>query len=98
MAFKVVDKCTRRGTNAAIAMHNLNIPNAAFDHYCPEYYPVYIKDTLVGAVPNSAGICCFKTVKHAERFIKQFNDSIARRLIIIKVRGYKKVKFPPALS
>ncbi len=94
MAYKVIDKVTRRGTNASIAMTEYGFDESVFDEVAPEYYPKYIAGTVVKAVEGSAGICCFKTQSAAQEFIGLFPKYKSCKFMIVKVRGWKKVKSP----
>ena len=83
LAFKVVEKNTRCGTNWAIYKNNYNT-DFSFIKKHKEYFPRYLKNTIVHAVKGSVGILCFKDEKHAQKFIDIYQINAK----IVKVEGY----------
>lgn len=96
MAYKIVTEKERLGTNAALAMRNYSRSELTVRDFIkyPEYYPIYSKGALITAIKGSAGICCFKTFASANRFIGNSNELRFCNLLIVKVKGFKKVINP----
>lgn len=91
LAYKIVDKNTRRGTNYILGTEgrDVEIPDKV-----KKYFPQYSKGAVVKAVPKSAGICCFKTREDAKQFI---NDELLLYISlceILKVQGEGVVAHP----
>ena len=92
MPYKVVEEMTRWGTNWAVfkqyildkGTHEEYLKGLKFRREHPEYFPKYLKDSIVKAAPQSLGIMCFSKKKHAEAFIRRLQ---CEDLIIIRVKG-----------
>ena len=99
MAYKVVDKESRLGSNAALCMF---INKLSIDEFkaqiilfkVEEYFPEYKQGATVNAVPNSAEICCFRTMQNAEEWVAKNRIAMKPKFAIIKVRGKKKIRDP----
>jgi hypothetical protein len=94
MAYKVVTEEGRLGTNAAMALYGQSLLSENVFRKYREYYPVYNKGATITAVKGSAGICCFKTMKDANLFIGNSYSLRCSNMLIIKVKGFKKVDNP----
>lgn len=91
LAYKVVHKVFRRGTNYILGTEGRDV---AIPREIEKYFPQYLKDAVVKAVPKSAGICCFKTREDAKQFI---NDELLLYISlceILKVQGEGVVAHP----
>ena len=91
VAYKIVHKTLRRGTNYILGTEGLDV---VIPRKIEKYFPQYLKDAVVKAVPKSAGICCFKTREDAKQFI---NDELLRYISlckILKVQGEGVVAHP----
>jgi hypothetical protein len=95
IAYKVVEKNTRWGSNWAMFKHShmkimpgLHWKKAlAFKKEYPKYFPRYFKNYIIKAVPNSPGILCFRYYRHAQLFICRYSWTEIK-IIIIKVEGF----------
>lgn len=94
MAYKIVDRITRRGTNALLLILNGGYKDNDFDKVNKEYFQKYNKDATVHAVKDSAGICCFKSKKTAEEYVSKKGIAFRDRALIVKVRGFTTVPHP----
>ncbi|MCK5255074.1 MAG: hypothetical protein KAQ81_03565 [Deltaproteobacteria bacterium] len=95
IAFKVVEKRTRFGSNLAICRashHGSAFSNVikAFKRKYPQFFPRYLKGSIVKKAVGTVGILTFKTWYDAERFACSL--SAWRSLKIIKVKGIGKPK------
>jgi hypothetical protein len=90
IAYKVVDKRTRYGTNAAIFIDSTKFSKYEFERFIKEndlveYYPSYEKGNIAEAVKDSHGIMCFHDINDAYDFMERENlEDICE---IIKVEG-----------
>ncbi len=87
-AFKVIDKDTRMGSNAAIFMTccgEEKLMEVIREYSLRPYFPRYIRGSLVKKVPRSPGIMAFKTIEHAKKF--QYRYALENRTIIVEVEG-----------
>jgi len=95
IAYKVVEKGTRHCSNVLLfKTGNAHDPERVRDFLRwrrkhPEFFPKYLKGTIVRAVRGSAGIMCFESVRHAEWFISEVYvpRAVREHAKIIKVRG-----------
>lgn len=101
MAYKIISK-SRYGSNVLYcSTNNPEIQTRLVENFLqrnPEmipFYPKYEKNKWVHAVKGSTGICCFKSKKYAEEFIKcEIPYRVHRIAMIIKVSGKKEIKDP----
>jgi hypothetical protein len=90
IVYKVVDKKSRYGSNAAIYMKINNLDQNQFKKQIEgwrisNYFPKYKKDEIVKYVKRSPGIMCFENPNKAKQFIMKENiDDVTE---IIKVKG-----------
>ena len=93
MPYKVVEKRTRWCTNWAIFKYHM-LEDGTPEEYAkglkfkkehPEYFPRYLKDSIVEAAPGSLGIMCFPEKLYALWFMEGLR--CRDRLTIIKVEG-----------
>jgi hypothetical protein len=110
IAYKVVGKQHRYGTNATLYITGGNQPSDGhglaslkrnIDYLqIQEYFPRYRKGTKVEAVPGSVGILCFGSRKDAQRFIEYYWDQylIKSPVKIVKVKGFSKITTPFRLA
>ena len=93
LAYKVVEKNTRHCSNWTIYRQSYirTKDEIKFRKDNIQYFPRYLKGTVVKEVPGSVGIMCFKTIKYAINFILENNLNAK----IVKVYGYnkKRVKY-----
>lgn len=92
--YKVVDKKTRYGTNAAGYINKYGIDAFTevvnkFNMY--EYFPVYKDGATVSGVKGTPGIMCFNSIENAENFILNYPD-IMKNVSLLKVKSRCKCK------
>jgi len=98
IAYKVVGKRHRYGTNACIYIQNHSLKS--FKEYlkkCPilaKFFPAYKKNSIIKAVNCSEGIYCFKHKKYIPNFL-YVNGIPPKNVKIVKVIGYGPVKKIP---
>jgi len=95
IAYKVVHKETRYGSNAALFMRDKNryyeseaIFKEALEE-CSElrkFFPIYLKGKKIRRVKDSCGILCFLTIRDAENFLERY-CGLSKITKIIKVTG-----------
>lgn len=110
IAYKVVGKQHRYGTNATLYITGGNQPSDGHGlaslkrniNYLQvqEYFPRYRKGTRIEAVPGSVGILCFDSREDARRFIEGYwsQDLIRSPVKIVKVKGFSKITTPFRLA
>lgn len=95
IAYKVVEKNTRHGSNWAIYRNfcksRPHLDSKIRKKY-PQYFPRYLKGTTVKAATGSVGIMCFEDKTDAQRFLIRELDYGNIYGKIIKVKGYNKNK------
>lgn len=107
IAYKVVMKGTRYGSNYLMFFNNLKRSNAYGTRTdkniarsirriirkleLEKYFPRYKKGTIVKAAPRSSGILCFETIYDAGDFMSKHFIGDSE---IIKVDGIRKRKGP----
>jgi len=93
-AFKVVDKETRRGTNLALWKRRSDKKDIEYLlKLYADFFPAYLKDTIVQKLPRTKGLFFFKDIYYAKRLIRRCHlpeDS----LMIIKVQPIGKITQP----
>ena len=100
IAYKVVEKGTRFGSNMTINKH-VNLNRASFEKLTPDmkrslklrmdhkaWFPRYFKGTTVKMAPGSVGILAFDTRENAEEFKADYGalDEYGK-IIKVKVKG-----------
>ena len=95
IAFKVVEKRTRFGSNLAICRashHGSAFSNVikAFKRKYPQFFPRYLKGSIVKKAVGTVGILTFKTQFDADHFAASL--SARPSLKIIRVEGIGKPK------
>lgn len=104
IVYKVVEKNTRNGSNVAMIKEQFSLSSAYSDFYekflkfrkeNEQFFPKYLKGTIVKCAEGSVGIICFKDKWYAKDFINNY-DAL-RKTIIIKVKGINKMKTPVSL-
>jgi len=93
IAFKVVEKGTRKGSNWII-YKRYNDPQNLPPLLKKNFFPSYHKEETIKAFPKSPGILCFMYKKDAETFIR---DECLKNAKIIKVRGIGEPNLKPLL-
>jgi hypothetical protein len=98
IAYKIVGKRNRMGTNMNICLEEKGISFTKFKkeynkvwNDIKQYFPKYVKGEVINSVKGTVGIMCFQTKKSAQYFI---NDSWLNKsnLEIIKVLGCGKIR------
>ncbi len=93
IAYKVIDKVTKYGSNAWIYREYGNISEFIADNpEAKKYFPKYEKGKIIRGVKGSPGIFCFENVEDARNFIDVYSEAI-----IIKVEGIGKMKRKPKI-
>ena len=95
IAYKVVDKETRYGTNAALMLHakehdRCDVARVLIAY--EQFFPKYERDAFIECVPNSPGVCCFETIEDAQNFIRDDLGDLCYEVKIIKVEGLKRLR------
>jgi hypothetical protein len=86
IAYKVVGKITRYGTNATGSeLSELQTKKIIEEN--PKFFPRYKKGEVIKAVKGSQGIYCFLGKKDAINFKNQY-DILREKARIVKVIGY----------
>ena len=90
IAFKVVGKRTRRGSNITIYRNNHPLNERPIDarRLCrenPDHFPKYSKGATITALESTPGIMCFKDRDYAEDFLETYDIRLEAK--IIRVRG-----------
>ena len=89
IAYKVVDKKTRKGSNFVLIAHNFNDTPEETEKLSnkkghKQYFPYYLKGKRVYKARNSVGIICFTYKSDAENF-REMYSALKEYSIIIKV-------------
>lgn len=101
LAFKVVEKRTRLSSNILLMKYDQYCPPlnmltlTAVEKYFKGYANRYRKGSVIKALPNSPGICCFKDIISAKQFAALYD--IAGHFMIVKVEGKNEIpwgKYP----
>lgn len=95
IAYKVVDKKTRHGSNFVVYLTEL-FQDRTFEEVedtikylrLKRYFPIYKKGKIVKAAPDSVGIFCFNDKDSAFDFMN--NNEILEFCNIVSVRGIGK--------
>jgi len=92
IAFKVVDKRTRHGSNWTMFYRQSEEKNvkgrlAKIKKKIPNIFPRYKKNRIINSLNESPGIYCFSSIYSAKAFI--YTHALERYTKIIKVRGFK---------
>ncbi len=95
IAYKVVHKKYRYGSNASAFIQSSNIRTFLKflkDHRkASRFFPLYIKDSTIKAPYNTPGIFCFMSKKYAIDYMCDYGLHSCK---IIKVEGYNRRKDP----
>jgi len=97
LAYKVVEKKTRKGSNWLLAKLEarrkiIPFPLKIMQKH-REFYPSYFGGRTIRAVPGSQGIFCFQKYEEAERFITYYD--LQHRARIIRLRGIGEPNLKP---
>jgi len=97
IAYKVIHKKTRYGSNAAGYIAEFgehDFYNCVEALSLKKFFPVYRKDTIVEQAPKSVGLMAFESFDKAKHFTQDY--SITAK--IVKVEGTPKRKQPKVIT
>jgi len=96
IAYKVVEKCSRRGTNWACdgrTLKQLKEQLSAEQYQCLKpYLLTYRQGATVQSAPGKNGMFCFDTYAHAEWYLKHTDKCYRPRFKIIAVELLGEIK------
>jgi len=90
IAYRVVTKNTRKGTNWAFLTYRSSSKEVRYlakRYFTHDPFPSYYKGKIITALPGSLGIFCFPSYEKAQNFIES-SKHLQEKAKIIKVLGF----------